>query len=428
MLNYIIKSKNKRLMSIYDENYFPMYLKEYNFIKNHLNKYKTIPDIDTVQESFPNFNVLDVKESEKYLQDKLFEDYSYNKAAEIINNSNKLFVKDSRAATTYIVQNLMAIKPPHVAYGVDIIKTAQNRYEKLLDKINSDREKYIFSTGLPELDLVIDGLLRGEELLVLFARTNNGKSWIAEKIATSVWSAGYNVGFFSPEMSADSIGYRFDTLFKNFDNKGVNGNKSDFDINKYSSYIKSLSKHKNTFDVTIPESFDKRVTVSKISDWIDEKKLDLVVIDGITYMTNERGHKNEKETDKLTAISEDLMQLSVEKGVPIIVVVQANRTGARDSDGEVSNEAPELDTIRNSDGIAHNASKAISIRQNNGVLTLKITKNRNGLVGNKLMYNWDINTGVFTYLPNPKANIPGEVNEQIAEENRNQYQDEEEIF
>jgi hypothetical protein len=85
-------------------------------------------------------------------------------------------------------------------------------------------------------------------------------------------------------------------------------------------------------------------------------------------------------------------------------------------------------TIRNSDGIAHNASKAISIRQNNGVLTLKITKNRNGLVGNKLMYNWDINTGVFTYLPNPKANIPGEVNEQIAEENRNQYQDEEEIF
>ena len=91
MLNYIIKSKNKRLMSIYDENYFPMYLKEYNFIKNHLNKYKTIPDIDTVQESFPNFNVLDVKESEKYLQDKLFEDYSYNRAAEIINNSNKLF-------------------------------------------------------------------------------------------------------------------------------------------------------------------------------------------------------------------------------------------------------------------------------------------------------------------------------------------------
>ena len=40
-----------------------------------------------------------------------------------------------------------------------------------------------------------------------------------------------------------------------------------------------------------------------------------------------------------------------------------------------------------------------------GTLELNIVKQRNGIVGNKLLYTWDIDTGKFTYIPSSKSGI-----------------------
>jgi len=428
MLNYMLKNGKSDLFSLYDEKYFPTYEKEYNFAKKHLAKYKKLPDIPTFLEKFPEFNVIDVAESEQYLQESLFEEYLYNHSVDILTKGQEMFDKDSRAAVHYMLNNL-PVQPPTHNYGVDIIKSAKDRYDKYLEKAGAEsKEKYIFSTGLPELDLVINGLQRGEELVVIYARTNNAKSWIAEKFATAIWEAGGNVGFFEPEMSADSIGYRFDTLFKNINNNGVLGNSPEFNPDKYKTYINALTKHTNIFDVTTPVDFDKKTTVSKLRQWVIDRKLDALFIDGISYLFDERSDNKASTTDRLTNISEDLMTLSIELSIPIVIVVQANRTAARDNEGEVNNDTPELDTIRNSDGISHNVSKALAVRLNGNLLTIKVTKHRNGVVGNKLQWNYDINVGKFTYLPNPNANLPEHENEVIAEEHRNMYNDSKELL
>ena len=75
------------------------------------------------------------------------------------------------------------------------------------------------------------------------------------------------------------------------------------------------------------------------------------------------------KTSNFMSYAEDLMQLSVEMNVPIIVAIQTNKTGVRDS-----NDIPELDTIRNSDCILHNASRAISITNNTDNSISKINK------------------------------------------------------
>ena len=82
--------------------------------------------------------------------------------------------------------------------------------EYLERKNNSDR--WFFTSGFPELDDIIHGIQRLEEFLVIVARTNQGKSWVLEKIVTHIWQLGFNVGYISPEMRASSIGFRFDTL------------------------------------------------------------------------------------------------------------------------------------------------------------------------------------------------------------------------
>jgi hypothetical protein len=117
-------------------------------------------------------------------------------------------------------------------------------------------------------------------------------------------------------------------------------------------------------------------------------------IDGISYLTDERMRRGDNRTSQLTNISEDLMDLSIELKVPIIVVAQYNREGAKDD------EAPGLENIRDSDGIAYNCSVAISARQKDSKMELNVRKNRNGVTGDKLSYLWDIDTGNFTFVEN----------------------------
>ena len=417
-LNYIVNSKDTDFLNKWDEKYYFNYDNEYKFILNHFRTYKTIPDASTMLDHFDTFTPMVVNESVNYLEQRLYEEYVYNTVSELINDSTQGFTTDAVKAKEKLMQQLQNIKSPSRSYGVDIIKTAQSRYDKLIDKLN-DRDEYILSTNLTELDMILNGgLRRGEEFVVIYARTNNAKTWIAEKLAVEVWAGpkddkgnitgkGQNVGFFSPEMSADEIGYRFDTLFKNFDNHGITGADANFKSDDYKKYVNTLTKKdRPAFSVVTPLDFpNRRVTVSELRRWIEELDLQMIVIDGLTYLTNERGSKGKNTTENLTEIAEDLMLLSIEKKIPIVTVMQANRTGARDSDGEVSTESPELDTIRGSDGISHNASRAISVYKAKDVIKLYLSKNRYGEKGQHLFYQYDINTGKFTYTPNPKDGI-----------------------
>lgn len=91
------------------------------------------------------------------------------------------------------------------------------------------------------------------------------------------------------------------------------------------------------------------------------------------------------------------MDMSIELGIPVLVVVQSNREGAKED------KAPGLESIRDSDGIAYNASVVVSMRQKDSRAELCVQKNRNGVTGTKLNYLWDIDKGVFNYVENDEV-------------------------
>ena len=134
-----------------------------------------------------------------------------------------------------MIHALKDLQPQYRLGGVDIIADAEDRYTQFLER-KEHQTDWFFTCGFEELDDLIHGIQREEELLVIFARTNQGKSWVLEKMCTHVWQIGYNVGYISPEMGASSIGYRFDTLNKNFSNRGLMWGKDDIDEQEYSDY------------------------------------------------------------------------------------------------------------------------------------------------------------------------------------------------
>ena len=425
ILNYILSTKSISILvdNGITKDYFTEYPDEYDFILEHNDNYKQVPDMETFVGKFPDFEPIEVTESERYLVDTIREEHLYAQSVPVIKKAAELLKGDANEASRYLQSELVNLTPNYTTPAVDIIKN-RNRVDIFKDKAEH-KDEWFIPTGFPELDDIIFGWQCGEEFGVIFARTGQGKSWILVKMMQHAWQIGKNVGYVSPEMSADKIGYRFDTLNHNFSNKSlVRGDQNDISLDDYNKYMDELSEHKNKFLVSTPMDFNKQITVSKLRVYAKVNKLDILAIDGITYMTDERYKRGDNKTTTLTNISEDLFALSSELKIPILVVVQSNREGVQDKE---SSDTPALESIRDSDGISHNATKVISLRQKQESLIMEVKKNRDGTVGDKLTYLWDIDKGEFQWIPSDSDSATRERKDERKTEIKKEYKEKKKV-
>lgn len=401
IISKVLQSASNQIVDEYmlNDEYFSQYKEEFNFIQEHYKKYGNIPDVATFLDKFPTVELVEVTESDKYLIDKVREEYLFEKSVPALKKYADLLNTDSNAASEYMASMLPQLQPSYDLGGVDIIAQGQERYNKYLERKDNPSNAF-FESGFKEIDEELGGIQREEEFFVIVARTNQGKSWILEKITSHIWQLGFNVGYLSPEMTANSIGFRFDTLYNHYSNRGLVRGNDDINDVEYKEYLDTLATNTNKFIVSTPLDFDRKVTVTKLKNWIKQYKLDMIAIDGITYLDDERYRRGDNKNITLTNISEDLMSLSVEMKIPVVVVVQANRTGVvQDDDG-----TPDLESIRDSDGIGFNASTVWAIRQKkDNVLEIGIKKARTNMRGQKYNYSWDINTGDFQWIPSTET-------------------------
>lgn len=414
-LQVISRLLNQQSSAIIEENnitddYFITYPEEYNYIKQHKEQFGNVPDKETFLARFPNFQIIDVRETDEYLVDTFNEEHLYALTVPVINKTAELIQTDTRLAIDYLQAELPKLLMNNTRkIGNDIIKNSRERLEEYENK-KINQEKFFIPTGFRELDNIIGGLSCSEELVVIFARTGVGKSWVLIKILQNAWMEGNRVALLEPEMSANKTGYRFDTLNRNFSNmKLLRGVEED----GYESYINELENNETPFYILHPKDFARKVSVSKLKNFCKTNHIDILGIDGISYLYDERKEKGDNRSTMLTNISEDLMDLSIELGIPVLVVCQSNREGAKEDD------SPNIENIRDSDGIAYNASLIISAKQKEEGLQLSIKKNRNGKNGDSLIYTWDIDRGTFNYLPSHR-----EVSPQVEKE----YTDGTEVF
>ena len=187
ILSKVIQSRDD---SIIEENlltvdHFLGYENEFKFIQEHKEKYGNIPDKETFLSHFPEFELLDVTESDKYLVDTIQEEFLYARSVPIIQKAAELLNTDSNASAEYLASQLHNLQPNYHIGGTDIVAGAQARYNEYLERKDKQKEWY-FESGFKELDEITHGIQRGEELLVIVARTNQGKSWVLAKMCAHV--------------------------------------------------------------------------------------------------------------------------------------------------------------------------------------------------------------------------------------------------
>lgn len=407
VLNHILRNKDISFLSSnnLDESFFSDYKSEYRYISSHIQTYGNVPDEATFLTQFSNFDVIEVQESPIYLCDALYEDRNKRNLASVFNQVRKLLNEGKTEEAQQIYLNAVdnIVKAKHLS-ATDILRD-KSRFDAYVER-GRDLSRFYVTTGFKELDDIIGGWDRNEELATIVARTNMGKSWILLKSAVASAERGLKAGLYSGEMSEMKVGYRADTLIGHLSNKGIT--HGDVSIqNEYKTYIDGLeSKFTGNLFVLTPASAGGSVGINTLRSFIDKYNLDILFIDQHSLLEDDRNARNPIE--RAANISKDLKYLQVMKRIPIITVSQQNR--------ESTENGVNTTHIAQSDRIGQDSTVVIFFEQKDGVITMTLSKSRDSENGKKIQYAVDLNKGIFTYIPSETDGLSGSQCEDLRRE------------
>jgi replicative DNA helicase len=239
-------------------------------------------------------------------------------------------------------------------------------------------------TGFADLDEMTRGL-QGGDLIIIAARPSMGKTSLVLNISQYVATQpNLTVGFFSLEMSKESLFIRLLTSEAQIDShrlmSGAIGQK---DYGRISHALETLSAMRLYIDDSSNISvLEMRAKCRRL---MAEHGLNLIVIDYIQLMSG-RG-RFENRTLELASISRSLKGLAKELSVPIIVLSQLSRGPESRAD-----HRPQLSDLRESGALEQDADVVGLIYRDDvynkdpanpdaGTAELIIAKQRNGPTG-----------------------------------------------
>ena len=263
----------------------------------------------------------------------------------------------------------------------DLVKDSFPKIEKLFE------QKRLITgvpTGFIDLDEMTRGL-QGGDLIIVAARPSMGKTSLVLNIAQYVAALGDQVvGFFSLEMSKESLFLRLLTSEAQIDgHRLMSGAIGGNDYHRISHALEKLNAMKLFIDDTASIGvLEMRAKSRRLQA---EHGLNLLVVDYIQLMSG-RG-RFENRTLELASISRSLKGLAKELNVPIVVLSQLSRAPEARSD-----HRPQLSDLRESGALEQDADVVVLIYRDDvynrdpnspdaGTAELILAKQRNGPTG-----------------------------------------------
>lgn len=251
-------------------------------------------------------------------------------------------------------------------------------------------------TGFPNLDFYLSGLQKSD-FIVLAARPSKGKTALALDITRYVaCECGIPVGFFSLEMSSQSLIDRLLAAEARVDSQKLRTGKLT-DKDDFSSIQEALGKLSKApiylQDMPALTVLQIRAMARRLQAEISKnhkKDLGLLVIDYIQMITP---HKNiDNPVQQMTEISRALKNLARELKIPVLALSQLNRAVEQRNP-----PIPRLSDLRESGAIEQDADVVMFIHnheenkydqssERKNVVEIHIAKHRNGPTGKAELY------------------------------------------
>jgi len=228
----------------------------------------------------------------------------------------------------------------------------------------------------------IESILRNGEMTVIGARPGTGKTAFALKMAYDLAKEEKKIYFVSREMTGEQITRRLLSKISRVDfSKFVNATLEENDWREVANALTEIAKLNILID-------DKTSYIEDIYLKIASQNIDCLIIDYLQLMqTHERAQTRDRE---IGIITRTLKIMNLDLNIPIVVLSQLNREGAKE---------PTLATLRESGNIEQDFDNVIFLHDkskdkeeeteeetNFKKLKLIIAKQRNGKTGKYDIY------------------------------------------
>lgn len=252
---------------------------------------------------------------------------------------------------------------------INIVDAAKEYIRYVEDVRSGNREKHIMSTGLEELDELLDGGFEDGQLIVIGGRPGDGKSALGLQLADKAAHNGRRVIYLNLEMRIKDIMKRLlarrSAAFTRISeaDMGLLREKMNDIVSMDMEIIDDASTRIEDFRDAIVENSDS------------EHPIGLVVVDYLQLMRSKQ--KFDRKDLEIGEISMVLKEIAKTISAPVVALAQLNRPPQQGS------KIPSLERLRESGQIEQDADVVIftyfSEAKNSHVL--KVAKNRNGEMG-----------------------------------------------
>lgn len=402
LINHYINSRDTDFLikNNIDSSFFVSTAKIVEWIEEYAKSNKSLPTIETVNEKFKDFEIIEELDAVPYLTDELRRAKIYTEFSPILMESAKMMadgevIEAVNKMRTDIETIIRAYKGKIERY--DWVKDAKARYKEYL-KTHSQEELNGISTGINKLDDLTGGW-KEDDLALIVGRLGEGKSLVSAFFAYQAWwsfmKANMNVPviYISTEMPELEVAYRLDTMRAHFSNRELNQGKLQ-DVEAYKEYLEELEEKSNSLLILTEDSNrGKAFTPNDIRSIIESERPGLIVIDQLYDLSDGTGEKDIRK--RIVNISNDIRDVNMYTRTPIIWVAQAGRDSAREAKRDVK-ASPELFHVQESDTPAQKSTKVITLRLiNNEVIKLSLKKNRGGEKDEDIYLRADIDRGYY---------------------------------
>jgi replicative DNA helicase len=363
----------------------------YEFLMEHQQDYGEVAPEGVVRTRFPDFELPAEKPANmEFYVDEMRKRRLHNRMTTAMREAAlSLKDKDPKKALTMFEQMVLdSQEDVRSSRDVDLGDTALQRVDQYYEmKGRSGIDGY--ATPWDTLDQATMGWHR-QELITVVARLGTGKTWLLVLLAKAIHDAGYTPLVISREMGVHQIARRLDAVKARIPHELFRTGKLTPDQEE--RYVDTMKGWADKDDSPLWVSGDDAACgVAGLSAKIDQLKPDVVLVDGLYLMQDDRG---ETGWQGVTNVTRDLKRLARRKDIPVIISTQLNRDGT----GTNATTA----NISYSDSIGMDSDVVLALFQTedmrlNNEMLVKLLKHREGQ-GCEFTTRWDLDCMNFEEL------------------------------
>lgn len=365
----------------------------YKFIRSHVRRYGTLPDMATMKEN--GHSIKQAAEPAQYYVDRLAQRAVYS----AVSDRHAEFIEAMKNRDPVLIKQRLA-EMLVATRQVDYRQDYSTLMEQLRGIIGDYREAKRcpglqgVTLGNPVLDAVTNGGQAGD-LIVVAGRPNIGKSWKLLAMLRGAWKAGHSVAVVSMEMPSRQLSRRLLGMESGLNPDMIRRGElsSAYGENMFYQTVERIS---NMPPITFLEgSFRK--TVADVDNLVQQCSPDILMVDAAYLVSPTTAQKNASVRDLKNAVLEELKSLAIDRRIPVVLTWQLNREAKKNS-----KKGLDLSHIAETDGLGQIASVVIGMTKGKVPLEAstreyQIIKNREGQL---LSYhaNFSFNPMNFDYI------------------------------